>query len=161
MNTEYLNDLQYNFVPVYTDILADLETPVSVYLKLKNTLPSFLFESVEGGERIGRWSIVGINPLARVRLYADHAAYQILRDEADISYAPLSEILERICSQSKNPLQILDDFIGHFSSPIGYHGGLVGALSYDIVRFIEPITIQKPASETDGEYLLPGDLVIF
>ena len=56
-----------NVIPVYTDLMADFETPVSAYAKLKEAGPSYLFESVEGGEHLGRYSFVGCNPRAVVR----------------------------------------------------------------------------------------------
>ena len=52
-----------NLIPVYREFAADLETPVSVYIKLLDEMgPSFLLESVEGGEQVGRYSFVGVNP---------------------------------------------------------------------------------------------------
>ncbi|MFN2142183.1 MAG: anthranilate synthase component I, partial [Candidatus Promineifilaceae bacterium] len=58
-----------NLIPVYREFTADLETPVSVYLKLLNESgPSFLLESVEGGEQVGRYSFVGVNPRSMVTL---------------------------------------------------------------------------------------------
>ena len=57
-----------NLIPVYREFAADLETPVSVYLKLMDELgSSFLLESVEGGEQVGRYSFVGVNPRDRLR----------------------------------------------------------------------------------------------
>jgi len=55
-----------NLVPVYTEVLADIETPVSAFLKL-STPPSFLLESVEGGEKWARYSFLGINPSKVIR----------------------------------------------------------------------------------------------
>src|SRR5712664_725291 len=57
-----------NLIPVYREILADAETPVSAYQKLRKTGPSFLLESVEGGERIGRYSFLGANPGKIIRI---------------------------------------------------------------------------------------------
>ena len=55
--------LHGDHVPVYRSLLADLETPVSVYMKLKQAgQPAFLLESVEGGEHVGRYSFIGVNP---------------------------------------------------------------------------------------------------
>ena len=59
---------QGNLIPVYAEILADAETPVSAYQKLKKTGPSFLLESVEGGENIGRYSFLGANPRTVIRV---------------------------------------------------------------------------------------------
>src|SRR5690348_9261240 len=58
---------QGNLIPVYREILADAETPVSAYQKLKKKGPSFLLESVEGGEHIGRYSFLGANPSKIIR----------------------------------------------------------------------------------------------
>ena len=57
-----------NLIPVYREIIADAETPVSAYQKLLKTGPSFLLESVEGGERIGRYSFIGTNPSTVIRV---------------------------------------------------------------------------------------------
>ncbi len=58
-----------NLIPVYREFAADLETPVSVYLKLMSEIrPSFLLESVEGGEQVGRYSFVGVNPRGMIAL---------------------------------------------------------------------------------------------
>src|SRR5437899_7452411 len=59
---------QGNLIPVYCEILADAETPVSAYQKLRKTGPSFLLESVEGGEHIGRYSFLGANPGRIIRV---------------------------------------------------------------------------------------------
>src|SRR5438552_3223192 len=62
---------QGNFIPVTRRLLADIETPVSAYRKIRGPGESFLFESVEGGEHLGRYSFVGCNPRAIVRQSAD------------------------------------------------------------------------------------------
>ena len=63
---------QGDLVPVYRTLLADLETPVSVYLKLtQNGQPAFLLESVEGGEQVGRYSFLGVNPKGSVIVQGD------------------------------------------------------------------------------------------
>ncbi|MEI8313554.1 MAG: anthranilate synthase component I, partial [Verrucomicrobiota bacterium] len=53
---------QGNVIPVYTDLMADFETPVSAYAKLKEAGPSYLLESIEGGERLSRYSFIGCRP---------------------------------------------------------------------------------------------------
>src|SRR5437763_2418412 len=60
-----------NLIPVTRTLLADIETPLSAYRKIRGTGESFLFESVEGGEHLGRYSFVGCNPRAVVRQIAD------------------------------------------------------------------------------------------
>src|SRR5215470_4773280 len=63
---------QGNLVPVTRRLLADVETPLSAYRKIRGPSEAFLFESVEGGEHLGRYSFVGCNPRAIVRQMADH-----------------------------------------------------------------------------------------
>src|SRR6185436_4530062 len=60
-----------NLIPVWRRLLADLETPLSAYRKIRGRGESFLFESVEGGEHLGRYSFVGCNPRAVIRQTAD------------------------------------------------------------------------------------------
>ena len=57
---------QGNLVPVFTDLVADFATPVAVYARLRRTGPAFLFESVAGGEHIGRYSFAGCRPLETI-----------------------------------------------------------------------------------------------
>ena len=73
-----------NLVPIYREIIADLETPVSAFLKLNNGGYSFLLESVEGGERLGRYSFIGIEP------------YQVLKIAADAKVDPLQAVATEI-----------------------------------------------------------------
>src|SRR6266436_6864020 len=66
---EFLEHAKHgNLIPVYREIIADAETPVSAYQKLQKTGPSFLLESVEGGEHIGRYSFLGANPRTVIRI---------------------------------------------------------------------------------------------
>src|SRR3954449_11314140 len=60
---------EYNLVPLRHTFIADCETPVSAYLKLRGGGPSFLLESAEQGQRIGRWSFLGVNPRATIRMW--------------------------------------------------------------------------------------------
>src|SRR5438105_7460812 len=64
---------QGNLIPVTRKLLADIETPLSAYRKIRGPGESFLFESVEGGEHLGRYSFVGCNPRAIIRQTRDHA----------------------------------------------------------------------------------------
>ena len=82
-----------NLIPVYREFAADLETPVSVYLKLMDELgPSFLLESVEGGEQVGRYSFVGVAPRGSIALngrtitttYGEQATSRELQDGEDV-----------------------------------------------------------------------------
>jgi anthranilate synthase component 1 len=118
-------------VPVYREILADMETPVSVYLKLSNGArdPGFLLESIEGGTRIARYSFIGANPAATVTF----------RDgDLDVTGSlPLTP------DGYDDPLVALGDVISPFRAERNdrlprFTGGAVGYLSYDAIRRFEP-----------------------
>jgi anthranilate synthase component 1 len=120
----------YNRIPVALETLADLDTPLSVYLKLANRPYTYLFESVVGGERFGRYSIVGLP--ARTVLRISGARITV---EVD---GKVTESLE-----SRDPLGFIESFQSRFkaaSAPgdLRFVGGLTGYFGYDTVRYIEP-----------------------
>ena len=132
MNLEQFNQLAargYNRIPVMREVLADLDTPLSTYLKLANGPYSYLFESVQGGEKWGRYSIIGLPCRQVVRIYGERI--EIWND---------GECAETLFSE--DPLQWLEDFRQqfHVAEPEGmprFAGGLVGYFGYDAVRYIE------------------------
>ena len=141
--------------PIIREISADLETPISVYMKLRGQGPSFLLESVEGGERIARYSFIGIQPRAQY----------ILRDG-------LIEIKDsdgtRTVQCNGDPTYFLQEEMGSckFSPQAGvprFIGGLVGYLGYEAVRFFEPTLKSKMAHGhiPDGIYLLADTVIAF
>ncbi|MGH2459619.1 MAG: chorismate-binding protein, partial [Chloroflexota bacterium] len=117
-----------NMVPVYRAILADLETPVSAFLKVARGPGSFLLESVEGGERLARYSFLGTSPYLIAELERGEARLSGDRGE---STAPFS-----------NPLDVVRDEIGRFQ-PVDvpglprFVGGAVGYLAYECARYFE------------------------
>lgn len=147
-----------NLIPVYREFAADLETPVSVYIKLLDEMgPSFLLESVEGGEQVGRYSFVGVNPRGIVALHgrsvtdmrADHTTTRDLAEGEDIL-----DVLKAELSQfSPADLPGLPRF----------QGGAVGYLGYDVVRYFErlPETAVPILDIPDAVFLLADTLVVF
>jgi anthranilate synthase component I len=119
---------QHTVVPVWTELLADVETPVSAYLKLVGDRPGFLLESVEHGERWSRFSFLGRNPRATL----------VLRDgqitvDGDL---PLSVPLDQ------GMLAALESLLGQYRAPVlpdlpPLQSGVVGFLGYDVVREVE------------------------
>src|SRR2546422_7368786 len=107
-----------NLIPVYCEILADAETPVSAYQKLDQTGPSFLLESVEGGEHLGRYSFLGANPRRVIRA-----------DAGD----PLKLVEQEMAQFQPVTLPGLPRFTG----------GAVGFLGYEYIHRIEP-TVPSP-----------------
>lgn len=120
----------YNRIPVVKKILADLETPLSTYYKLANQPYTYLFESVQGGEKWGRYSIIGLPCQEVYKLYDHRLVHEkagAVISEQEVA-EPLAEF-EAIQSSFKVPsLEGLPRF----------HGGLVGYFGYDTVRYVEP-----------------------
>ena len=120
----------YNRVPLVREVLADFDTPLSVYCKLANAPYSYLFESVQGGEKWGRYSIIGLPSAQRLEIRGKHLQHilgnEILRDEKVAD--PLAEI-ETFREQFKVPsIENLPRFCG----------GLVGHFGFETIQLIEP-----------------------
>lgn len=138
----------YNRIPVYREILADLDTPLSVYLKLVDGPNAFLLESVQGGERWGRYSIIGLpcRTVLRVR------GGELIR-EVD------GEVTER--QQVVDPLKAIEAEVADFHAPRldelpKFTGGLVGYFAYDTIRYLEP----KLAGEQKPDPIGNDDIVL-
>ncbi len=117
-------------IPVTREILADLETPVTTYLKLARGPYSYLFESVEGGEKWGRYSMIGLPGRTVLRIYGHQ-----VRIERD------GQVLESF--HCDDPLAFVEDFQARYRSVETpdlprFSGGLVGYFGYDTVRYVEP-----------------------
>jgi anthranilate synthase component 1 len=120
----------YNRIPLVLETFADLDTPLSVYLKLANAPYSYLLESVQGGERFGRYSFIGLASQTRVSVSGRHAS--VISGES---------IVEE--TESANPLDFVRSYLARFKvAPVPglprFCGGLVGCFGYDAVRYIEP-----------------------
>ena len=144
----------YNVIPVCVEILADTETPVSLLRKIyKNKGPAFLFESVEGGERWGRYSFMSASARSHIRVYQDFV--EIENNGA----------AEKIPHQN-NPLNVLRDFMKRFkpASVPGlprFWGGLVGYLTYEMVSFFEVIPNRLPQDKPLAHFIIPDEMLIF
>jgi anthranilate synthase component I len=120
----------FNRVPLVAETFADLDTPLSLYLKLANRSNTYLLESVEGGERFGRYSFIGL--AAPVCLRAVGRLVTVTHGDA---------IVEK--SQSADPLEFVREFLSRYRVAElpglpRFCGGLVGYFGYDAVRWIEP-----------------------
>lgn len=149
---------QGDLVPVYRTLLADLETPVSVYLKLAQLgTVSFLLESVEGGEQVGRYSFLGVNPRGLVTV--QHNRVTRTFDGATTT---------RELAAEEDPLHAVEIELEQFK-PVDvaglprFVGGAVGFLGYDVVRYLErlPETATTDLDVPDLSFMLPDTLVIF
>jgi len=143
-----------NLIPVYHEIMADMDTPVSAFKKLDDGRFSFLLESIEGGEKWGRYSFLGTSPSLIIR-----------------SRGKTVEIIEKGVTTSltsDDPLSCIRDLMGRFT-PVEveglprFFGGAVGYLGYDMVRHFEYLPTTKPAviDAYDAYLLITDTIVIF
>ncbi len=149
-----------NLIPVYREILVDTETPASAFLKLntlsgKNKDYSFLLESVEGGEKIGRFSFISGDPMFVYRSKAKKGTLDYLgkkkKEKADGN--PL-DVLRNILTRFK--------YVGNSELP-RFSGGAVGYFSYDLVHYLEPVSIEgKDELDLPEAYFVFSDtLMVF
>jgi anthranilate synthase component 1 len=127
----------YNRIPLVAETFADLDTPLSLYLKLANQPFSYLLESVQGGERFGRYSFIGLPADTRLTVRGN----QVTLTHKD------SETTHTV----ENPLDFISEYQSRFKVPSlpglpRFSGGLAGYFGYDTVRYIEPrlAKVQKP-----------------
>ena len=146
---------QGNLIPLYQELLADIETPVSTYLKVRDSSYSYLLESADGGSRWGRYSFIGYKPFISI-LYRGNNV-EIYKGES-------REIIRDV----KNPFDILKE-INRKYTPVmvddlpPFQGGLVGYVNYDLIRkwerlpAIEPLERKQPESA----FTATKNLIIF
>jgi anthranilate synthase component 1 len=144
----------HNVVPVCAEILADTETPVSLLRKLyADQGPVFLFESVEGGERWGRYSFLGGSARSHIRVF---------RDVVEVAENGTAERLEH----AGDPLSVLRYLMGRYRPAPApelprFWGGLVGYLTYEMVSFFEAIPNRLPEDAPMASFMVPDELIIF
>src|SRR5687768_16653920 len=172
-----------NLIPVYRELLADMETPVSVYRKIARGRYSFLLESVEGGERLARYSFIGTEPELTVTLHrgvatierhstdgpaTDRGAARGAIDSAGVSAASLNGAAGPTQQAFRDPL----DFIRQLLAPYRpvplpdmprFQGGAVGYLTYECVRYFEdlPSPERDDLGLADAVLMLADTLVVF
>ena len=147
----------YNLIPVTAEALSDLDTPLSVYLKLGREPYSYFLESVVGGERFGRYSFIGLPAARRIRVFGN----KVTVENAGV-------VLET--SQSSDPLVFINNYLKRFNVAQipglpRFCGGLVGYFGYDTVRHIERRLASTKKNDTlnlpDIILLLSTELVVF
>ncbi len=132
----------YNRIPVTLETFADLDTPLSIYLKLANEPYTYLLESVQGGERFGRYSFIGLASPTRIEVYGRSAL--LLTG---------NRLVER--RDYGDPLNFVAEFMNRIKVPPSenlprFAGGLVGCFGYDTVRYIEPKLAQADKHDDIG-----------
>jgi len=143
-----------NLIPVYREILADMDTPVTAFKKLDDGTFSFLLESIEGGEKWGRYSFLGSTPSV------------VIRSKGNLVEIIENGMIERI--HSHDPMEVIREQLKRYQ-PVevdGLHrffGGAVGYMGYDMVRHFENLPTDKPKllDAWDSYFLITDTIVIF
>ena len=147
----------HNRIPLMCEILADLDTPLSVYLKLADGPYSYLFESVQGGEKWGRYSIIGLPCHTLLRVHGNKITI-----ETD------GELVEEV--EADDPLDFIERFqqryrVAQHADLPRFTGGLVGYFGYDTVRYVEPKLANCPNPDLLGTpdilLLVSDEVVVF
>ncbi|HEU4708270.1 MAG TPA: anthranilate synthase component I [Methylophilaceae bacterium] len=138
----------YNRIPLVVETFADLDTPLSLYLKLANQPYSYLLESVQGGERFGRYSIIGLP--ARTRIVARGHSVQVLQGDSVVESA-----------EDVNPLDFVKEYQARFRTPPyqglpRFTGGLAGYFGYETIRYIE----RKLAGTNKPDHIGAPDILL-
>ncbi|MFO1305331.1 MAG: anthranilate synthase component I [Burkholderiales bacterium] len=141
----------HNRIPLVEEVFADLDTPLSLYLKLANAPNSFLLESVVGGERFGRYSFIGLP--AKIRLRAKGRSVEVLEGERVVE------------SFEGDPLAFVEKYRARFNAaPLPglprFCGGLAGVFGYDVVRHIETKLANSGKPPTPGLADVPDLLLL-
>ena len=147
-------------VPVYREIVADLDTPLTVFAKVAgDESHAFLFESMEGGEKWGRYSFIGLDPIVTFESRGEHITIKRDGNEEELSGDPIAVLQELLASfKACDPSSSGDpDLFPRF------FGGAVGFLGYDMVRFMERLPAQNPelAEFPDSAFMVPRIVLIY
>lgn len=158
MTPERFNQLaaDYNRIPVMREVLADLETPLSAYMKVANSPYSYLFESVQGGEKWGRYSIIGLSSRIILRVSKNNL---VIEEDG--------KIIKKI--ETGDPLAEIEKFKNQYRVPAlkgmpRFTGGLVGYFGYDTIQYIEPRLVNNkddPLQCPDILLMVSDQVIVF
>jgi anthranilate synthase component I len=150
---------QGNLIPVTRRILADLETPLSAYRKIRGSGESFLFESVEGGEHIGRYSFVGCNPRAVIKQTGDRVEViengkvieSFIIAHGGAGFQPAKPDRQDACPTVRDGLEVVERVMKKYRAVAvpglpRFTGGAVGFIGYEFIHDVEPV-VPRPAHD--------------
>ncbi|MCL5045642.1 MAG: hypothetical protein M1598_02355, partial [Actinobacteria bacterium] len=155
-------------IPIYREIVADLETPISVFIKLAGEGPGYLLESVEGGDKVARYSFIGVEPFLTIEVRGGRA---VVRRPASTDHgrevlvgAP-GTVSESAESEAKTPLEVIRRTLADHRAALvpglpRFSGGLVGYLGYDVVRLVENLPAPPPDSLGFPDALLMATRIV-
>lgn len=151
-NFDTLKTRGYSCIPLVREVLADLDTPLSAYLKLAHQPYTYLFESVQGGERWGRYSFIGLSCTERIKVFGNQVEH---------------ELGDKILSttQTQDPLTWIQEFLQQFNVPDipelpRFTGGVVGYFGYETVHYIEPRLVPDSTSAAKPDVLKTPDIFL-
>ncbi|HEX4262701.1 MAG TPA: anthranilate synthase component I [Verrucomicrobiae bacterium] len=164
---------QGNLIPVTRRLLADIETPLSAYRKIRGAGESFLFESVEGGEHIGRYSFVGCNPRALIRQTGNRV--EIIENGKTVETFTVDNSTTAQSSRGANSssvrdgLEVVERVMKKYRAvPVPglprFTGGAIGFIGYEFIHDVEPIVPRPPRDELGTPtmvFLIADQLLIF
>ena len=144
----------YNLIPVFREVVADIDTPVSAFLKLEQGDNGFLLESVEGGEMLGRYSFIGLEPFLTISSRSGTVTVE----------GEVNEKLENVA----DPLATIEGYLKRYrQAPVAdlppFSGGAVGYIGYDAVRYFDGISRsgRDDLNLPDALFIFTNVLVIF
>ena len=170
---------QGNLIPVTCRLLADVETPLSAYRKIRGQSESFLFESVEGGEHLGRYSFVGCNPRAVIRQTGDRievvengkVVENFLVRRTGVARVPEFKNGDRqdACPTVHDGLEVVERVMKKYRAVAlpglpRFTGGAVGFIGYEFIHDVEPVVPRPPQDELGTPtmvFLIADQLLIF
>lgn len=175
---------QGNLIPVTRRLLADIETPLSAYRKIRGAGESFLFESVEGGEHIGRYSFVGCNPRALIRQTGNRVDYiengktvetfEVLNNRSQTPPSPPRSGGEVAAGRQgisvvKDGIEVVERVMKKYRAVSvpglpRFTGGAVGFIGYEFIHDVEPVVPRPPKDELGTPtmiFLIADQLLIF
>src|SRR2546422_2637793 len=159
---------QGNLIPVTRRLLADFETPLSAYRKIRGQGESFLFESIEGGEHLGRYSFVGCKPRAIVRQQANRIELvetgRVI-DQFEVLPATGAEHSKRV----RDGLEVVEKILQQYRAVSlpglpRFTGGAVGFIGYEFIHDVEPVVARPPHDDLQTPvmyFLIADQLLIF
>ncbi|HUR46614.1 MAG TPA: chorismate-binding protein, partial [Candidatus Saccharimonadales bacterium] len=158
---------QGNLIPVTRCLLADLETPLSAYRKIRGQGDSFLIESVEGGEHIGRYSFVGCNPRSLIRQVRDQV--HVIENGKVLEKYVVSQDKGSSKENVKDGLEVVEKVLKRYKAVTvpslpRFTGGAVGFLGYEFIHDVEPIVPRPPQDDLNTPvlyFLIADELLVF
>ena len=171
---------QGNVIPITRRLLADIETPLSAYRKIRGADESFLFESVEGGEHLGRYSFVGCNPRAiikqtddRVEVIENGKVVESFVVARGTGFQPVTELKngdrQDACPTVRDGLAVVERVMKKYRAVLlpglpRFTGGAIGFIGYEFIHDVEPVVPRPPGDELQTPtmvFLIADQLLIF